>query len=227
MSSPEERAGAPRAAEHATPDRPGEPEKGDQEALIRELRQEIEERKQIERELRSGYQRLRDYFESSPLGMAITKPSKEWIEFNDTFCKMLGYSQEELTNKTWADLTHPEDLERASATYERVLAGELDGYDVHKRYLRKDGKPVDVLVSVNAVRRPDRSIDYLAASVFDLTSHIEVERRLRASEQKLTLHIKTTPLAVSSGRTICASNPGTQRPRGSSVTRRRRRATCT
>lgn len=187
---------------------------GDQGVLIRALRHDIEERKLVEAALRRGEQRLRDYFDLSLLGVAITSPEKDWVEINDTFCEMLGYSREELVRMTWPELTHPEDLVKDVALFDRILAGELDSYEIDKRYIRRDGTMVHTLLSVKAVRRPDRSVDYFAAFVLDMTSRMEAEQRLHASERKLAAHFKSTPLGViewTCDLRVSAWNPGASR----------------
>jgi len=53
--------------------------------------------------------------------------TKQWLQFNDLLCEMLGYSREELATKTWAELTHPEDLVRDIAAFEGILRGKYEG----------------------------------------------------------------------------------------------------
>lgn len=135
--------------------------------------------------LRQSEGRWQGYFEMSAIGVAVTSKEKGWIEVNDALCKMLGFAREELRARTWAELTHPDDLAKDEAEVRRVLAGSIDGYEIDKRFVRKDGQSIDTRFSARAVRREDGSIDYFTAFVLDTTVYMEAQRRLSASEEAL------------------------------------------
>ena len=82
---------------------------------------------------------FRSCFNRGLIGIAIVSPDKRWIEANPRLCDLLGYSREELLRTTWAQLTHPDDVEPNSENFDRVLAGEIDDYQLEKRYLRTVG----------------------------------------------------------------------------------------
>jgi len=123
---------------------------------------------------------LQLFFDLPFIGMAITSPeSKRWLRFNNQLCEILGYKREQLEQKTWAELTHPEDLAADVAEFERLLRDESDGYSLDKRFIRADGVVVDAVIDVHTVRRPDRSIEFCVATVQDITERKQAERRLR------------------------------------------------
>ncbi len=140
------------------------------------------ERAQLEREREE--KRFRSYFELPLVGIAITSPTKGWAEVNDKLCEILGYSREELLAKTWAELTHPEDLAANLAHFERVIAGETDGYSLDKRFIRKDGSTIHASVSFRCVRRSDGAVDYFLSLVEDITERKQAEQALRESEER-------------------------------------------
>ncbi|HMN28198.1 MAG TPA: PAS domain S-box protein, partial [Caldilineaceae bacterium] len=122
--------------------------------------QDITERKQAEERLRTSDERFRRYFELGLIGMAISSPTKGMVEVNDELCRILGYTRSDLLQMTWADVTHPDDLAANVAQFNRVMAGEIDGYTLDKRYIRKDGQVIDTTLSVQCVRRSDGAVDY-------------------------------------------------------------------
>jgi PAS domain S-box-containing protein len=144
---------------------------------------DITERKQAEQALRESEERFRKFFELGQIGMAITSVDKKWLQVNDQLCAMLGYSLKELRKKTWAELTVPEDLASDEVLFQRVLAGELDGYSLEKRYVRKDGAIVFVYVSVRCLRKEDGSVDYFLGLLQDITDRKELEKKVVQAEK--------------------------------------------
>jgi PAS domain S-box-containing protein len=127
------------------------------------------ERKPAERALPESGERFHRYFDLGLIGMAITSPTKGCLEVNDEICRILGYDREELLAKTWTEMTHPGDLAVDVAQFNRVMAGEIDGYTMDKRWVRKDGRVILTTISVKCVRRDDRSVDYFVALLQDVT----------------------------------------------------------
>jgi PAS domain S-box-containing protein len=145
---------------------------------------DITNQKRAEEALRTSEERFRSYFQLGLVGMAITSPTKGVLEVNDEFCRILGYSREELLKKTWAEMTHPDDLAADVASFERVVAGEIDSYTLDKRWIRKDGSIVDSIISVRCFRAPDRSVDYFVALLQDVTHGKRAEAAVRESEAR-------------------------------------------
>jgi len=143
----------------------------------------IPECKQAE-ERKKNEQRYRRYFDLGLIGMAITSVDKNWIDFNDTLCNMLGYSREELANLSWAELTHPEDLEADVVEFNHVLSGEIEGYSMDKRFISRDGSIVFSSISVSVDRKTDGSIDYFVALISDITKQKKTEERLISAKNE-------------------------------------------
>ncbi len=143
----------------------------------------------MEQELRdaapllTSEERLRAFFQSTAVGIAITSAGKGIVEVNDCFCVMLGYPREDLSRKTWLELTHADDIGSDAQQFNRVLSGEIEGFSLDKRFIRKDGAVVWTLLSLSCVRRADRSVEYFVAILKDITDRKEAEAALRASEE--------------------------------------------
>jgi PAS domain S-box-containing protein len=149
------------------------------------IARDISERVKAEAVLRMSEERFRRYFELGLVGMAITSPSKGLIEVNDQLCEILGYTREELLQMRWTEFTHPEDLAADVAYFDRVIAGEIDGYSLDKRFIRKDGQVIEATVSGQCMRRPDGSVDYFVGMLHDITARKRAEEQLTQSNENL------------------------------------------
>lgn len=130
--------------------------------------------------------RLLSLFYDLPfMGMAIVDPDGRWLHVNDCLCEMLGFSREELLATTWVRLTHPDDLVADLAEHRRMLAGETDGYRLEKRFVHKDGSPVDTALSVKCVRRPDGGPEYIVKTVRDIGERKRLDEA-RGEQQRVT-----------------------------------------
>ncbi|MEW6593349.1 MAG: PAS domain S-box protein [Thermodesulfobacteriota bacterium] len=150
-------------------------------------------REGITHQLQKSEERMRLFFERQIVGMAITSPQKGWLQVNDEICRMLGYSPEELSRLTWAEITHPDDLKADLDQFERLLAGAIDDYSMEKRFIRKDGATVWTELSVGCVRRADGAVDYVLALLADTTKRRQAEKALWQSEQRFRSLLEEVP----------------------------------
>ena len=114
------------------------------------------------------------------IGMAITSPeTQRWLKVNDRLCKIFGYSREELIQLSWAEITHPDDLDFDIGEFKKVMRGESEGYLIDKRFIRKDGSVIDASIDVKCVRKEDLTVDFFVATIQDIS-----DRKLAEKKQK-------------------------------------------
>ena len=149
------------------------------EALVEEALRRL----QGEEALRQSEERFRGYLETRADrdGDHFTTP-KAGLR-STTRCGDLGYERSELLQMTWAELTHPDDLAADVVKFNQVMAGEIDGYSMDKRCIRKDGQVIDAIISVKCVRRVDGSVDYFVGLLQDVTARKRAEERLLRSNE--------------------------------------------
>ncbi len=105
-----------------------------------------------EASLRDARERFRRVFEDGPVAMAMVGEDFKLTEVNDAFCRLTGYSAAELAELTFADITHPDDVDADLRLARRVFSGELRSYSIDKRYLRKGGEVVWIDLTVSVIR---------------------------------------------------------------------------
>ncbi len=137
---------------------------------------------------------LKYFYELPFIGMAIISPeTRRWLRFNDQLCGILGYSGEELAEKTWVEMTHPEDIEKDIAEFDRVIRGESEGYAMDKRFIRKDGSIVMANIDVKCVRRADGTVNYFVAMVRDTTEQERRKGEILAARSQLQATLDAIP----------------------------------
>ncbi len=146
---------------------------------------DVTERRRIEEMLRRCEEEFHSLFELSAIGIAQVSPEGRYLRVNRKFSQLLGYSEQELLQLTLQDVTHPEDIELRDTKLGFTFADRSKEYGFEKRYVRKDGEIIWVLVNwgimPDAEGRPSRTI----TSVQDITARKQIEEALRASEAQL------------------------------------------
>lgn len=90
-------------------------------------------------------------FDYAFIGMALVSTEGAWLRVNKSLCKLLGYTEEELLQQKFQDITHADDLNTDWEYVEQMLRNEIDTYQMEKRYYTKNGQLVWVLLSVSLV----------------------------------------------------------------------------
>ena len=141
-------------------------------------------RVRAERKLRESEERFRSVFEHAQGGMCVGSMDGRLMQVNAAFCRMLGYSEEELLAKTWMELTHPEDLGPALQDQERFWQDQREVVDMEMRYLHRRGNVVWVRIRPSLVRDVCGSPLYFVVHVEDITERKRTEEALQTSEER-------------------------------------------
>ncbi len=146
--------------------------------------QDITERKLAEEALRQSEERFRMIFEAGPLGMAFLSPQDEFLDVNDAFCRMIGYSKEELIGLNYLDITHLNDLDASKESARKLLSGELPYLQQEKRYVTKDGRTLWINLTGSFVRDNMGKPLYKLTMIEDITKRKEGDEALKESENR-------------------------------------------
>ena len=141
--------------------------------------------------LANSEQRFRLAFENNMAGMIFVDLEDRVLAVNDSFCKMVGRSREEIVDKGAAPFTHPKGHRIAKEVHGRLASGEADQVSYVDRYVHKDGRTILVEVSKSRARDAAGATLYFLISVRDVTQ----ERALSAQLSHQALHDSLTGLA--------------------------------
>lgn len=146
--------------------------------------QDIDNQKRLREEFEIGEQQFRSAFENATIGMALVSLAGSWMKVNHVICDMLGYTREELMVRNFQQITHPDDLDHDTGMVAKVLAGEINNYQIEKRYIHKNGNTVWALLSVSLVRDNSGIPLHFVSQIENVTLRRSAELKLRESEAK-------------------------------------------
>ena len=128
--------------------------------------------------LSESEQRFLATFEQAAVGIALVAPDGRWLRVNRRLCEIVDYDEAELLERTFQDITHPDDLDTDLGLMRQMLAGEIATYALEKRYRRKGGDNIWINLTVSLVRREDGAPDYCISVVEDIHARKLAESRL-------------------------------------------------
>jgi diguanylate cyclase (GGDEF)-like protein/PAS domain S-box-containing protein len=127
------------------------------------------------RELDSLFRRI---FAESPVGICLVGSDHSFSQVNPAFERLVGYSEGELKDLTYDQLIHPADRDRELNLSDRMFRGDSSGFEVEKRFTRKDGQTVWVDITSTLLAGEDGEPARALKLVEDVTARHELQSRL-------------------------------------------------
>ena len=154
-------------------------------AAMDALHDDIAERRQTELALRESTERFRSAFENAAIGMALVAPDGQLLQVNRALCNLLGYSEADLLQRQFQDITHPDDLGTNLSLVEGLLAGNYPSYRMEKRYLHRSGSVVWALLSSSLMTDEAGRPIHFISQIQDITEAKQGEDQRRDLESQL------------------------------------------
>jgi PAS domain S-box-containing protein len=150
-----------------------------------EMRQEIAERRRIEKALLESESRFRNIVQEAPIGIALIDRKGCIIEGNPALLHILGYTQSELRGLEFTQLNHPDLADSSRENFQQLLSGQQDVWRMESPYVRKDGWNGWSRQSVSLVRDPGSKPQFAIALFEDITERRESEEKIRTYQEQL------------------------------------------
>ena len=151
---------------------------------------DLTERKRAEQALRDSQQRLQATYERAPIGISEASPEGKYVGVNEEFCRILGYTKDEILRCRIKDLTHKEDYPREITLYRQLVAGEIPFYRIEKRYVRKNGTIIWAEILRSIVRDSDGAPLYTIGALRDITEEEKAEAALQKAKELLEHRVR-------------------------------------
>ncbi|MEO7382644.1 MAG: PAS domain S-box protein [Paracoccaceae bacterium] len=132
--------------------------------------------------LRAEEARFRGTFDNAAVGIAHVAPDGRWLLVNRKLCSIVGYSESELLAMKVQKLTQVSDIAPIVALLRKMLAGEINEYEVESRFAAKSGVKVWINLTVSCIRDSAGKVEYFIVVIEDIS-----EKRAAEKHQKLLI----------------------------------------
>jgi PAS domain S-box-containing protein len=161
-----------------------------------EVVRDVTDRKRLEEDFRKSEERFRGAFETASHGMALVAPDGRWLKVNKALCNIVGYSEDELLKADFQTITHPDDLKGDLDLVNKLIAGEIQSYQMEKRYFHKKGTIVWILLSVSLVRDINGDPVHFVSQIQDISARRQAQEALLESEKRFRDLFEDSPVSL-------------------------------
>jgi PAS domain S-box-containing protein len=157
---------------------------------------DITDRKKTEEILRKNEQRLQGMFNNVAIGIIEVDSDDRVISMNDRTCEILGYTREGLMGRSVSEITAVEDRAMSNEMNTRLHRGDFDFFDYEKRYLKPDGSPIWVHVTVSAVRDSQGKHVNSIGTIEDISERKRFEEALKENQQRMQVIFENAAIGI-------------------------------
>jgi PAS domain S-box-containing protein/diguanylate cyclase (GGDEF)-like protein/putative nucleotidyltransferase with HDIG domain len=137
-----------------------------------QLQQELSDNN---RRIKEGELKFHSIFDQAKIGIGYAGLNGKLMDLNQMFCDLLGYTHDELTQKTLNDFTYPEDLSIDDDLMKELKKGKIPNFSIDKRYIKKDGSVLWVNLTVSLVEFEKGRESYVMCAIVDINERKTAE----------------------------------------------------
>jgi PAS domain S-box-containing protein len=152
-------------------------------------------------ELAPGDAIFRELFEGAPIGMALLALDERFLRVNASFCRMVGYSNEELRQRTAEDITFADDIETGRQLAQSLLHGTAR-FTGDKRYIHKNGEILWVSRTASVIRNDKDEPQHFLLMVEDISERKASEAALEKSRAELEAALQANQLIMDNSQDV-------------------------
>lgn len=140
---------------------------------------------ELNNNLQLSEQHFRSLFDQTSVGVSIASAlTGAFIETNQRYCEIVGYSSSELESLDLLDITYIDDMAVQHQMTSKLCSGDISEYNLQKRYIRKDNSIVWVDLTCTALWKAGEDPTTHISIVQDITDKKMAEIALQESEQR-------------------------------------------
>src|SRR5665648_1133536 len=140
---------------------------------------DVSERVEIQSELKKSEERFRIMFEEAPLGIGLFDLySGKARQINRKFAEIIGYTKEEIFQINWKTLSHPDDMEENDKYREQLFSGDINGFNMKKRYFKKDGSLIWINLAITLLDPLDEVTPRELCMIEDITEKVKRDEEM-------------------------------------------------
>ena len=140
--------------------------------------QDIDSEKETEAKLSLSERFFRENFENATIGMSVLDSQGKWLKANSKLSEMVGYTEDELKQLSFRAITHPDDIANDLEHLAKLNSGEIENYQIEKRYFHKKGQLVHILLGATAVKNEKGEVLNYIAQTVDLSQRKLAEQKI-------------------------------------------------
>jgi len=167
-----------------------------EEVNVLAVAKDITEQKLAERKLQEREEHFRLIFEDGSIAMALVNDDFRFTQVNKAFVTLLGYTEAELKNMTFADISDPENIEQDLQQVKRLLNREISLYRTEKKYLTSYKKTVWGLAQVSVMYNKAGEFLSLLVMVNNINERKRAEESLLESQEIFNQFMLNSPIYV-------------------------------
>ncbi len=155
------------------------------EEANQKLQKEILEREKKEQELRESEERYKAIYDQAYIGISKVSPEGKFLQTNQHFCNILGYTNDEISKMSFVDITDSNDVDISIGLRDKLIKGELEEINFEKKYIHKLGHRVLIDITTSLVRNADGSPSHFITLLQDISERRKIENEKQKQRAKL------------------------------------------